>query len=111
MKLAEFTAEPDNSKGVAAGSSRQLSPEQIQAIARALADPRRYAILQQIAASDNLMCGHLDVQQSITPATISHHLKELQEAGLIDAHRDGRQMCLKLRRDIWNAYLHQLQQL
>jgi len=94
-----------------AGQPHQLSPENIQAIARALADPRRFAILQQIAASENLMCSHLDAQESISPATISHHLRELQEAGLIDARRNGRQMCLKLRRPVWNAYLHHLQQL
>ena len=88
-----------------------LTPDEFQAIARALADPRRFAILQQIAASDHLMCGKLDAQASISPATISHHLRELQEAGLIDGRRDGRQMCLKLRRATWNAYLRQLQQL
>lgn len=88
-----------------------LTPNAFQSIARALADPRRFAILQQIAANDHLMCGHLEAQASISPATISHHLRELQEAGLIEARRDGRQMCLTLRRGTWNAYLRQLQQL
>lgn len=89
----------------------QITPEHFQAISRALADPRRFAILQQIAASENLLCGNLDAHTCISPATISHHLRELQEAGLIDARRDGRSMCLSLRRSSWNAYLRQLQQL
>ena len=88
-----------------------LSLEQIQAISRSLADPRRYAILQQIASSENLLCSSLDAQSLITPATISHHLRELQEAGLVDAQRQGRSMCLSLRRPVWNAYLQHLQQL
>ena len=55
-----------------------LTQEQIQAIARMLADPRRFSILQQIASSENLLCSSLDAQSSISPATISHHLRELQ---------------------------------
>ena len=89
----------------------EITPENFQAIARALADPRRFAILQQIAANQTLLCSHLDAQHCISPATISHHLRELQEAGLIDACRNGRTMCLTLRRSTWNAYLRQLQQL
>ena len=93
------------------GHSLQLPPEQIQAIARALAEPRRFAILQQIAGSESLLCGRLDVQECITPATISHHLKELQESGLIDVERSGRQARLSMRRSVWDAYVRTLQQL
>ena len=86
-----------------------LTSEQFQAIARTLADPRRFAMLQQIAASETLLCSCLDVQASISPATISHHLRELQGAGLVEAQRQGRSMCLSLRRPVWNAYLRHLQ--
>ena len=89
----------------------QLAPEQFQAIARTLADPRRFAMLQQIASRETILCGSLDAQTCISPATISHHLRELQEAGLIDAIRQGRSMCLSLRRPVWNAYIRQLQQI
>ena len=88
-----------------------LTPEEFQAISRALADPRRFEILQQIAGNENLLCGQLHAQECISPATISHHLKELQEAGLVEVERNGRQMCLRLRRPVWMAYLQQLQQL
>ena len=85
-----------------------LTAEQITAISRALADPRRFAILQQIAAGGELPCSALDVHACISPATISHHLKELQNAGLITAEREGRNMRLTLRREIWGAYLREL---
>ena len=88
-----------------------LTAEQFQAIARTLADPRRFAMLQQIASTENVLCSSLDVQGCISPATISHHLRELQEAGLVDAERRGRSMCLTLRRPVWNAYLHRLRQI
>ncbi|HVG26228.1 MAG TPA: helix-turn-helix domain-containing protein [Acidobacteriaceae bacterium] len=86
--------------------SRSLTDEQMQAIARALADPRRFAILQQIAShTECTQCSALHEQQILSPATISHHLKELAEAGLIDVRREGRTAALSLRRETWNAYL------
>jgi len=87
---------------------KHLSEDQVQAIARALADPRRFAILQQIARHDATPCGSLEEQKVLSPATISHHIKELADAGLIDVQRDGRCASLTLQRDIWSAYLDQL---
>ncbi len=86
----------------------QLAPEQVQAIARALADPRRFAMLQQVARAGTLTCSALDAHQCISPATISHHLKELQEAGLIETQREGRMAHMTLRRAVWEAYLREL---
>jgi ArsR family transcriptional regulator, arsenate/arsenite/antimonite-responsive transcriptional repressor len=90
---------------------KHLSEDQMQAIARALADPRRFAILQQIAGQDCLACGSLAAQKVLSPATISHHIKELADAGLIDVRRDGRCASLTLHRDVWNAYIGQLAKL
>jgi len=85
-----------------------LTEEQCHAITRALADPRRFAILEQIAASDSLPCSLLREQENISPATVSHHLKELAEAGLIEIERQGRSAQLTLQRKPWNAYLQRL---
>ena len=86
----------------------QLAPEQRQAIARALADPRRFAMLQQVARAGTLTCSALDAHQCISPATISHHLKELQEAGLVEVLREGRVAHMTLRRAVWEASLREL---
>jgi ArsR family transcriptional regulator len=91
--------------------TKHLSDDQMQAIARALADPRRFAIFQQIARQNTLPCTALDEQQIISPATISHHLKELADAALIGIEREGRCANLTLRRDIWSAYVAQLARL
>lgn len=87
----------------------RLTQEQIERIAKALADPRRFAMLQQIASARECVgCSALDAHQELSPATISHHLKELQEAGLVDVAREGRTARLTLRRDVWDAYLAEL---
>ncbi len=86
----------------------RLTAEQTAAIARALADPRRFAIFEQIARCDSLACSALVEHEAISPATISHHLKELAEAGLIESVREGRSMRLSVSRSVWNAYLKRL---
>jgi len=86
----------------------RLSQEQFDAIARAVADPRRFAILQQIARKPCLACSALDEHNHISPATISHHMKELHEAGLVEVSREGRTASLTLRRDVWQAYVDSL---
>jgi ArsR family transcriptional regulator len=47
----------------------------------------------------------------LAPATVSHHLKELDEAGLITMERSGKFTRLTLRRDVWKAYVERLSQL
>jgi ArsR family transcriptional regulator len=53
-------------------------------------------------------CGGLQEHDVISAATISHHLKELSEAGLILAEREGRCSNLTLDRKVWQAYLDRL---
>lgn len=89
-------------------SNSTLSVEQFHAISRALADPRRFAILRQVAAKDGTACCTLHEHELISPATISHHLKELSEAGLIEIERHGRSANLFLCRSVWKAYLERL---
>jgi ArsR family transcriptional regulator len=96
---------------MATARKSRMTQEQFDAIARALADPRRFAILKQIAAQPTLGCGALKEHDTISPATISHHLKELQEAGLVDVAREGRCANLTLRREMWDAYVAQLNSL
>jgi len=67
-------------------------------ILKALADPRRLALLERIAgAGCPLACAQALAALSISAATLSHHVKELETAGLIDVRREGKFAYLTLR--------------
>lgn len=86
----------------------EISGDQSARIAKAIADPQRFAILRAIASVDELACKELVEQLPITQATISHHLKELVAAELIHSRRDGQLAKLKCRRDICDGYVRSL---
>jgi len=89
----------------------KLSAKQMKMISRALADPRRFEILQKIAGQKCSPCSHLLECFPITAATMSHHMKELQNAGLIETEKRGKFVDVLFRRDMWDAYLAELNKL
>ena len=88
----------------------ELAEEQIQLIAKALADPRRMELLRKIGScSDRPMeCADIRDCQPVSAATLSHHMKELEMAGLIRVTREGKFASYTLRRDVLRAYTEQL---
>ena len=88
-----------------------MTRAQLHRISKALADPMRYQILSRIAAQDELACTDLRCTLPITPATLSHHIKELSQAGLIDVRKNSKFMHMKLRKRLWKDYLATLSKL
>jgi ArsR family transcriptional regulator, arsenate/arsenite/antimonite-responsive transcriptional repressor len=86
----------------------RLTDRQIVLISRAFADPRRYKIFRQIAASDCTACAEVRAKQPVSAATLSHHVKELETAGLIQIVRQGKFAHFTVRRDVLQSYLDHL---
>jgi len=85
-----------------------MDSQQFYRITKALADPRRYEILSRIAKCRELACSDVRCDLPITAATLSHHIKELVNAGLVELRREGQFAHLKLRRKVWREYLSRL---
>ena len=66
-----------------------MNRSEIEKISKALADETRLRIFEAIAATDHMNCGEIVSMRGVTPATVSHHLKILSEAGLIACRREG----------------------
>jgi ArsR family transcriptional regulator len=85
-------------------SSTLLAPGQFERIAKALADPRRFAMLETISSAlecpNQALCSGFPVSKG----TISHHIRELVHAGLIEPEREGQYKTYRVRDDVVNAY-------
>ncbi|PYV24238.1 MAG: transcriptional regulator [Acidobacteria bacterium] len=66
-----------------------MQRSEVEKISKALADETRLRIFEAISASNHMTCGEIVSMRGVTPATVSHHLKILSEAGLIDCRREG----------------------
>jgi ArsR family transcriptional regulator len=85
-------------------SATRLTRANRTAILKALADPRRYELLERIAkANCPLGCSQALAALAIAPATLSHHVKELESAGLISIRREGKFHFLSLRPGVLDA--------
>ena len=62
---------------------------EVAKISKALADPTRLQIYEQIAANPEMYCGEILERHELSPGTVSHHLKILLGANLIECRREG----------------------
>ena len=71
---------------------------------KALGHPARIAILQYLIKSQACICGHLVEELGLAQATISQHLKELKNVGLIKGTIEGTSVCYCIDAKVWNQY-------
>jgi DNA-binding transcriptional ArsR family regulator len=70
-----------------------IKDNKIAKYAKALAHPARVAILQLLIKKQACICGDIVDELPLSQSTVSQHLKELKEAGLIKGDIDGAKVC------------------
>ena len=77
---------------------------QIATWAKAIAHPARVAILKLLIQKKSCICGDIVIELPLSQSTISQHLKELKEAGLITGTIDGPKVCYCINSEIFNQF-------
>lgn len=75
--------------------------QELATLAKALAHPARIAILKVLAAKNECICGEIVDLLPLAQSTVSQHLKELKDAGLISGSIDGPRSCYCIN---WQAF-------
>lgn len=85
-----------------APKSEDFSPRitALARLAKALSHPARIAILETLAKKQRCICGEIVEVLPLAQSTVSQHLRELKEAGLITGEVEGLTSCYCLNRDI-----------
>ncbi len=86
-------------------SAQELS---IAKYAKALSHPARVAILNLLLKKQSCICGTIVDELPLSQSTVSQHLKELKEAGLIKGDIDGVSVCYCIDEKEWNKAKTQL---
>ncbi len=79
--------------------------------AKALSHPARIAILKQLAQRSTCVCGELVEALPLAQATVSQHLKELKNTGLIKGELTGTKSCYCINWDVFEAMIGQFDHL
>src|SRR5438552_16941677 len=80
----------------------------VEKISKALADETRLRIFEGISAAGRMNCGAIVAMRGVSPATVSHHLKILSEAGLIACRREGQFIYSQVVPETMDAYTRAL---
>ena len=78
-----------------------IKDNKIAKYAKALAHPARVAILQLLIKKQACICGDIVEELPLSQSTVSQHLKELKEAGLIKGDIDGAKICYCIDEKEW----------
>ncbi len=86
-----------------------LEQNEIALFGKVLANPARVAILQHLFKVDSCICGGLVEVVGLAQPTISQHLKELRNMGLIKGTVEGTRVCYCIDHENWNRMKDTLQ--
>jgi DNA-binding transcriptional ArsR family regulator len=86
-----------------------LADVRVANYAKALAHPARIAILRLLLERQACICGDIVDELPLSQSTVSQHLKELKEAGLITGDISGKKICYCIDAKAWQEARELLQ--
>lgn len=95
--------------GITKAEEFTVKQNKIAKYMKALGHPARVAILEVLLKKQNCICGDIVEELPLSQSTVSQHLKELKESGLIKGDIDGVKVCYCIDEKEWetaNSYLH-----
>lgn len=75
---------------------------ELATLARAMAHPARIAIIEYLLKSNTCINGDLVQELGLAQATISQHLRELRDIGIIQGNIEGVSVCYCINPEKWN---------
>ncbi len=78
-----------------------IKQNKIAKYAKALSHPARVAILELLIKKQSCICGDIVEELPLSQSTVSQHLKELKEAGLIKGDIEGAKVCYCIDEKEW----------
>lgn len=81
---------------------------ELATITKALGHPARIAILQFLIKTKACVCGEIVDELPLSQSTVSQHLKELKNAGLIKGNIDGPSVCYCIDEKAWSKARNQV---
>jgi DNA-binding transcriptional ArsR family regulator len=85
-------------------SGAALDPQAFAAVCKALGHPARVRIVAHLMAIDRCICGQIVDILPLAQSTVSQHLKQLKEAGLVQGEVEGPRTCYCLNRSTWERF-------
>ena len=78
----------------------QSSEKRLIKVMKALADGTRLQLFKEIASRKQMTCTEVGELSHLAQPTVSHHLKQLVDAGLLNAEKDGRFVILSVNKEM-----------
>jgi DNA-binding transcriptional ArsR family regulator len=78
-----------------------ISQNRLATLAKCLGHPARIAIIEILLKRNACICNDLVDDLPLSQSTISQHLKELKEAGLITGEIEGTSVCYCINEKVW----------
>jgi ArsR family transcriptional regulator len=85
-------------------SEQPTNTDKIAKIFKALGHPTRVKILEHLIHIDSCVCGEIVSIFPFSQSTISQHLKQLKNSGLVKGEIDGPSTCYCVDKDVLNEF-------